>query len=135
MLKKCYDAHGAGREQPSLECLQDILQLVIKGFDHVYIMVDALDECADRSSALRFIEMMTSFELDNLHLLLTSRPEPDIKRSLARIARLQTVLFEDKAVRHDIAAYLDKQLSLIQHWDEPTRNTVKVTLLGGSGGM
>lgn len=107
----------------------------MEGFDHVYIMIDALDECADRVKLLGWIETMASWNSDRLHLLLTSRLEPDIRRRLNLLTRLRPVRFEASALERDIGVFLDAQLSSIPDWNNDTRALVKTTLIGDADGM
>lgn len=132
-LMKLYHAHGDGRAQPSLESLNDTLRSMVEGFGHVYIMVDSLDECGDRAELLRWIQTTASWNSDKLHLLFTSRREPDIRSQLDNIARLRHVMIDGKS-QQDILLYLDEQLRPI-HWDETTRELVKITVGGRADGM
>ncbi|KAF7984296.1 hypothetical protein HWV62_15261 [Athelia sp. TMB] len=134
VLKESYEDHGAGREQPSLKALYDTLRLVVEGFDHVYIVIDSLDECGDRAELFQSIETIANWDCNNVHLLLTSRPEPDITGPLGLIDRIRPVRIQGAALYKDIAAYLDAQLSSKHRWGE-TRKLVKNTLIAGSDGM
>lgn len=126
VLKNIYHAHCDGRTQPSVESLQETLRCVMEGFDHVYIMIDSLDECGDRAELLRWIQSLESWNSDRLHLLLTSRPEQDIRRRLDPMSRISQVMIDGWS-QGDILLYLDEQLLSIA-WDEKTRALVKNTL-------
>src|SRR5271154_14284 len=39
--------YGHGHQQPSINSLHETLQLMISGFEQVYIIIDALDECTE----------------------------------------------------------------------------------------
>lgn len=132
-LEKMYHANGDGRSQPSLEALKQTLKLVIEGFDHVYIMVDSLDECGERTELLRWIQMATSWDSDKLHLLFTSRPEPDILSRLGSVARVFPIKMDGRS-HADIVLYLDEQLHFIK-WDEKTKALVKRVLSERAEGM
>ncbi|KZP09217.1 hypothetical protein FIBSPDRAFT_242108 [Athelia psychrophila] len=132
-LVNVYHAHGDGRAQPSLECLNSTLRCMIEGFDHVYIMVDSLDECRDRTELLRWIQTAASWNSDKLHLLFTSRREPDIRSQLDSIARMCRVVIDGESQK-DILLYLDVRLRPI-NWDEETRELVKSTVGGRADGM
>lgn len=132
-LKESYDTHGDGHEQPSAKSIHGTLQRVMEGFDHVYIMIDALDECADRVKLLQWIETMAKWKSDRLHLLLTSRLEPDITRSLESLTR--PVRFEASALKRDIGVFLEAQFSSIPDWNDDTRALVKTTLIEDADGM
>lgn len=57
---------------------------MIQEFPQTYIILDALDECADREGLMEVLEKIAGWKLQNLHLLVTSRKERDIERSLDR---------------------------------------------------
>lgn len=85
-LKDLYHDHGDGHARPSLESLSDALREIIAGFDRVYIVIDSLDECRDRFELVQWIQTMTGWNSDRLHLLFTSRPEPDIRKHIDSVA-------------------------------------------------
>lgn len=132
-LTTMYHAHGDGRAQPSLEALSSALRRVIAGFDAVYIMVDSLDECGDRAELLRWIQAAADWNSDKLHLLFTSRREPDIRSRLDGVARACRVMIDGES-QNDIWLYLDAQLGPIG-WDEKTRSLVRSTVGGRADGM
>lgn len=90
-LQELYRKHGDGREQPSLAALHETLQRIMEGFNQVHIVVDSLDECGDRPELLRHLTTAKVWESPNLHLLLISRPEPNIQTRLERIPHFKSV--------------------------------------------
>lgn len=134
-VKDAYEAHSNGREQPSIKSLEHTLRLVIEGFNDVYIMIDSLDECGDRTELLRWIKAMASGNSQGLHILITSRPEPYITSRLELISSIQYVHIQGLALDQDIVIYLDERLSVINRWGEKTRALIKDTLTGGADGM
>lgn len=134
-LQSLYRKHGDGREQPSLAALHETLQRIMEGFDHVYIAVDSLDECGDKSELLRYMTAPGVWASPNLHLLLTSRPDPNIQTRLGRISHLKSVKITASASRKDIEIFLDARLSKIEHWNQATRDAVKKKLMENADGM
>ncbi|KZP03687.1 hypothetical protein FIBSPDRAFT_968780 [Athelia psychrophila] len=130
-LTKLYHAHLDGHTQPSLESLNSTLQCI--GFDDVYIIIDSLDECGDRAELLRWIQTAASWNSDKVHLLSTSRQEPDIRSELDKIARVYCVMIDGESQK-DILLYLDEQLRPM-NWDEKTRDLVKSIVGGRADGM
>ncbi|OCL13022.1 hypothetical protein AOQ84DRAFT_283938, partial [Glonium stellatum] len=51
-------------------------------FPETYIVLDALDECDDRGKTLDIIWRLESLKSKNLHILVASRKEADIERSI-----------------------------------------------------
>ena len=47
-------------------------------FEATFIVIDALDECIDRSELLNGVESIMGWENIDLHLLVTSRREQNI---------------------------------------------------------
>ena len=135
VLLDMYHAHGKGRQDPSISSLCEALQRVIEGFDHFYIMIDSLDECKDRLELLQFIKSLSNSNVDKLHLLLTSRPEPEIVDRLSLLAHVHPIQIQGSAVHRDIAAFLDERLSLISGWNEEIISLVGATLIDGADGM
>lgn len=136
-LRDVYFHQGKGYEQPSLKSLREALRHVIQGMDHVYLMVDALDECilGDRLQLLKDIDSMASWNLDNLHLMFTSRPDPIIVNNLQLIERLCCVQVERYSTLPDIEAYIDERLKSIWSWDDSIRGEVKTALSKRNEGM
>lgn len=130
-----YKLHGEGQEQPSAKALEAILQQILAAFVDVYIMIDSLDESGDRTKVLKWIETLAKWSSAKWHLLVTSRPEPEITMRLDGISNLQCVFLKGAEVDKDIGIYLDEELSLIDYWSESTRALIKSTLIEGAGGM
>ena len=50
-------AHCAnGHQEPTLGDLQNMLQRILDGFSSTFIILDALDECAEREKLLHWIQ-------------------------------------------------------------------------------
>lgn len=134
-VEDAFVAHRNGREQPSIRSLEQVLRLVVGEFDDVYIIIDALNECGDRTELLQWIKWTANWSPKNLHLLLTSRPEPYITSRLELIPGVQIVRIQGLALEQDIGFYLDKRLSVIDRWGEKTQRLIKLTLMRGADGM
>ncbi|KZP14309.1 ankyrin [Athelia psychrophila] len=130
-----YQSHGNGREQPSVRALEEALRAVLAAFDDVYIVIDSLDECGEQIELLKWIQTLAGWNLARWHLLVTSRPEPDIKSRLELIYNILIVRLQGSALDKDISDYLVERLSRIIRWTEPIRALINTTLLGGADGM
>lgn len=135
VLRDLYQSHGSGRESPSIKSLRDTPQRVINDYDHFYIMIDSVDECGDRAELLDWIQSFASGNVERVHLLFTSRPEPDITNRLSFIARIIWVNIQGQTVRRDIADFVDKRLLLMSKWNKVLKELVKTTLVDGADGM
>ncbi|KIJ29761.1 hypothetical protein M422DRAFT_188004 [Sphaerobolus stellatus SS14] len=106
--------------------------------EHIYIVLDALDECSDRIKLLGWLKNVTETRGKNLHLLMTSREERDIDQSLRSIPEVVGRCLNDEPSNDDISSYIDWFLSV--HYDlrdinESMQNEVKRRLLEKSSGM
>jgi hypothetical protein len=127
------ELHGGGYQQPSTKSLEHVLYDLIIGMTSVYIIIDSLDECTERQEMLGWIKGIVSRKVCKLHMVVVSRPERDIEDALQPLDACCIDLTEESA--NDIEMYLEQQLSVLQKWDETTRNIVKSTLAERSEGM
>jgi hypothetical protein len=109
-------------------------------FPQLYIVLDALDECTDRSELMAILERVAGWKLDGSHLLITSRKERDIESSLDTIDTQNSVGLQSKLVDGDILKYVrqrvsdDKNLSKWQK-DPETRQEIEIAVMKGAHGM
>jgi hypothetical protein len=132
--------------QPGLEKLEETLQASAQDFKSVYLVVDALDECPlandERGRLLKLLGYIHEWTLTNLHVLYTSRPEPDIEAELAPLFSGPTTSIIDlqkrrKEVNRDIGTYIDQKIasSNFRSWPPKTKEDVKAALTGKADGM
>jgi Cdc6-like AAA superfamily ATPase len=94
-LMLLYSNHHDGNRQPSLEALQNTFRQMLLAGGSIYVVIDALDEYQRRSSSRSdLLAWIKSFRegLDNVHLLVTSRPEHDIESSIKGWCRTENVI-------------------------------------------
>ena len=97
------------------------LQRLIQKFDQVYILLDALDESprySQRDRVLTVIQTMRNWLFPGLHLLVTSRDEPDIRESLSP-ARNDEIVMRNAEINQDISNFISRQLNTdpkLQKW-------------------
>jgi hypothetical protein len=130
-----------GQRKPSLHALLDVTQQVAQEFAHVYIILDALDECTQRLELTDMLRTVAGWQLNNLHLLMTSRKERDIETSLESYVRKEdAVCLQRDVVDKDIQRYVEQRLrddkSLVK-WNRDTavRQEIEAALMGGARGM
>ena len=133
-LTKLFHSCHDGDCQPTVISLQATLIHILEAFDDAYIVLDALDECAERRDILKWITEMICLRKDKLHLLVTSRPEEVIAMRL-RFLDPDHVCMEPELVKSDIARYIDSILDEKDQWNNDTKATIKSTLLERAGGM
>ena len=136
-LAELYESCHSGRSQPSMSSLSATLLLILEAFSHVYVVLDALDECAERKDLLKWIKEMTSWRKGKLHLLATSRLEEDITKIL-RLLDPHYVYLEPNVVTCDIERYINRILEVdeaFERWDDEVKVIIKSTLLESARGM
>ena len=137
VLVNLYACCGNGHQEPTLDDLQNALQRILDGFSSTVIILDALDECADREKILNWVQTFT-LQLDinlGLHLIVTSRPEQQIEDKFKSYYYLDLV---EQSENHDLVAYLDYQLqndSDLQKWNSETQEQIKLKLMEQADGM
>ena len=137
VLENLYACCGNGHQEPTLEDLQNTLQRILGGFSSTFIILDALDECAEREKLLHWIQTVILEKNMNLglHLIVTSRPEQEIEDKFNSYRYLDLV---KESKNHDLVAYLDYQLqndSDLQKWNSDTQEQIKLTLMKQADGM
>ena len=126
-----------------ITCLEEMLEQPDQG--PVYIVLDALDECSNagkipsaRMRVLDFLKRLVDFELSNLHLCVTSRPEGDIRSALKAF---RTISIQEQAGQNeDIDRYIKDVVyansdTLMGRWDIETKNGVVNALTEKADGM
>jgi hypothetical protein len=130
LFRSCHN----GGSQPTSKALQDVLIVILEAFGDVYIVLDALDECAERKDLLKWVTAMASWRKGKLHLLATSRPEEDIAKQLRSLAPYH-VRMEPDLVMSDVTRYIDSILQAEDRWNDEIKSIIKSTLLENAGGM
>ena len=134
VLVNLYACCGNGHQPPTLDDLQNTLLRILEGFSSTFIILDALDECAEREKLLNWIQTFILEELQ-LHLIVTSRPEQEIEEKFKSYHYIDLV---EEPENHDLVAYLDYQLhndSDLQKWNSDTQEQIKLTLMEQADGM
>ena len=107
-----FSSSDNGQRQPPLHALLEVTPQVMQQFTHAYIVLDALDECTQRQELMDMLETVAGWQLDNMHLLMTSRKERDIESSLeSYVEEEDTVCLQRDVVDRDIQRYVQQRLS------------------------
>ena len=114
IISRLYSSHGKGT-QPSNGALTNSLRdmLSIAAQRPIYIIVDALDECPNfsgiptpREVVLDLLRDLVLLGLPHMHILITSRPEADIKKALEPLALSAVSLHDEIGQKKDISDYI-----------------------------
>ena len=137
VLVDIYKQFDKGDRQPPIDSLEDALLAIIHGFDQVFIIIDALDECHSRVGFLQWLRDTAERKGGKLHVAVTGRPERDIVDIIGCLD-WHEVRVDADAGNIDIQTYLDHQLLCdpkLNRWPEKDRARVKDELTKGSDGM
>jgi hypothetical protein len=130
--------------QPGIEKLREVLHASMHDFEHVYLIVDALDECPlDNGEREKLLRHLRKWSLANLHVLYTRRPEPDIKISLEPMfSEPESSMIDlgerQEEITKDIGTYIDDKLissSDFESWPPDIKLDVKKALTAKADGM
>jgi hypothetical protein len=140
-LDALFSSCEGGKRRPSLDSLLQVARRMLQQLPQVYVMLDALDECAQRSELMEMLETMAGWQLTNVHVIMTSRRERDIESSLGGLVDPQnSVCLQGEAVDKDIQQYVRQRLSDdkgLNKWgrDATLRQQIESALMEGSKGM
>ena len=101
-------------------------------FETVFIVIDGLDECHPRED---FLEILSHLPNTRFRVLVTSRPEVDIKRAFSE--KPETSM-DEKAVLADITSHIDSRLEYgprLKSLSPGVRAAIKEKLLRKCEGM
>lgn len=144
-LQEAYDQANYGQQQPTIESIMTMLKDVVVGFEHIYLIVDALDECpksvGERGKLLDTIHEIYGWEMGSIHILATSRREVDIEESFSRldsdIGCYASVGVQGAHVEQDIIKYIGHRLEHrdYQKWKSALKRDVEIKLASQADGM
>jgi hypothetical protein len=139
LYQKCHQVYPP--RSPTANDLTTVLVSTLQSYrSETYFIIDALDEVPrdDRDSVIRFLEKMTSLKLNNFHLLVTSRNEPDLQQSFTYPVPWSEEMMEETAVNRDIGLYVSRILEhspLLRHQDEVVKRLIRKRLVNEGRGM
>lgn len=142
VVDSLYATHEKSGGQPGHAALQKVLCDMITKCRGAWIVLDGLDECETRGrhttdSVLTWIENLRS-SLPNVHILITSRPEEDIKSSIEAWAGTQEIVpLQSGLVADDINAFIRTKVQQMARWraQPETQNLIMSTINERANGM
>ncbi|KAL9134056.1 MAG: hypothetical protein Q9175_004768 [Cornicularia normoerica] len=113
VLQNLHSSCLSGRRQPTWEVLLNTLRQMTASLEDIYIILDALDECAERDELLTDLEEIVSWEDANLHVLTTSRRKKDIEEALTLLSdERNRIGIQSALVNADIRTYTHDRLQI-----------------------
>jgi hypothetical protein len=140
-LDALYTSCRKGEHRPSADALFSTLKQMILEFPESYLVLDALDECDNWDEALGVLQNLESLESRNLHILVTSRKERDIERSLTSFLTQECCIdLQAALVDEDIRRYVHHRWSNdrnLEKWKSKPRIQAEVeeALFARTNGM
>jgi hypothetical protein len=155
MLKElritCQSKSKGEEQKPTTNELVQLFNGMLQLGQETWIVIDALDEClteGKREDFKRLIAWIREIVLekhDNLHLLVTSRNENEIRDGLSAVTSPETsISIEGRGLDNDIKDYVQARIfqsDELQRWENESnanddlRQTIQVKLLDQAGGM
>jgi hypothetical protein len=122
---------------PQISRLVDVLAAISENFSRVYVVIDALDESANRERMLGILlQILENKMLDRIQFLATSRKELEIERALLPVAK--DLSLSNPYVDEDIRTYIRNRLQndpKYDRWPNSLKIETESTLLKGAKGM
>jgi hypothetical protein len=137
VLETLFSKNAGARQSVAQEELMFTLKAIIGGFRAVYIVFDALDECPERSRFLMTIKDIHDWELDTLHLLVTSRKERDIEVTLSGLISHE-ISMDENHVDGDIRVHVSRTIeddTRFRMFSATEKEMVTTTLIRDAHGM
>jgi len=141
MYKRCND----GNHKADMDNLRAVLKLfaAAEELHDLFIIADALDECPKNEKELReelldLITEINSWSPSNIHLLVTSRQELDIKEKLTPLLTASPISIEGSEVEADIKKHIENQLATdpkLKGWSDDLKAHIERNLVKKAKGM
>ena len=118
-----------------------LLQQILQDSPKVFLIVDALDECTQTEKLFSILETIAGWQLENVKLLMTSRDELRIRRSLEQFVGVQNrICVKEDQVDKDISKYVQHELAnsnKLRKWHRSPEiiEEIRATLAEGAKGM
>ncbi|KAH0444708.1 ankyrin repeat protein [Colletotrichum camelliae] len=122
---------------PDISSLKVLLQKILGMYDHVYLILDGLDECGNTTEDVVDVLVGTFDEADNVSTALLSRDEDGIRDRLSDCC----VSIEVAAHKHDIMEYVTAQIQerirvgKLSAYDPELKAEIIQGLVDGAKGM
>ena len=137
ILQSLYQRCGNGQQQPGCTNVRELLRESLAVPTPVYIILDALDECADREDLLDFLSSFVQLKLAGVRILATSRRERDIEERLLP-STAYNINIQSAVVDEDIRLYIKARLATdakLKKWSDSVRIEILDALIKKANGM
>lgn len=138
-ILRLYARYDSGQREPPLDALQATFREILESLvDHIYVVVDALDECTDLSVLLDVVEILREWNIETLHALFACRPQTVIEKRFSAL-NLKRFDLEASLLSSDISFYIQSitrhNSDLAARWKAHEIAEIEQTLEVGADGM
>lgn len=137
ILEQLYQKCENGQQQPAEDVIRALLKDALSYTEYKYIILDALDECADREVFVTFIRDLVNSQQEGLRVMITSRREKDIGEQLGDIANYN-IDIQSAIVDEDIRVYVRDRLatdSKLKKWPAKVQEDIITAMMKKADGM
>ena len=130
VVETLFSNYAKQTKPPDSFALVDVLISLIKRYQNVFVMIDAIDEATNTEEILESICLLANKKLDNLHVLFSSRLTNNIRETIQPYATF-TVSTEGRA-RDDIVLYIQQRLQddpKMRRWEDSLKSQIEVSLM------
>jgi len=129
---------------PSTVGLEKTLDSIVQESGDIFIVIDALDESIaeaerhEKQDILMWLKKIFQQQIPNLHVLVTSRKEPEIEDVLISSLQFSSLCIEKTSIQDDVRLYVTNQLEndrRLRKLDQLTKGEIKTALVNGAEGM
>jgi len=129
VAQKLFKEYCGESEPPDIFALIDVLFSLVRRLNHAFIIIDALDEAIDTRQMLEAVCILAGKQLDNLHLLVSSRIQMVINERLEPLATSVNIAGGFPPER---SFYIQRRLQedpKMRHWEDPIKREIEVRLV------
>jgi len=117
-ISKLSDTHRKRDSRPRTKDLVSALDVLIRGLKKdVFLVLDGIDEYPEdaedtkREDVLKLIETIVGKDYDNLHVLITSKEEPDIRKWFEGLGNGPEELDIEDQISTDLDSFIERKMS------------------------
>jgi hypothetical protein len=106
---------------PTDEMLFECLESMLRASSELFIILDALDECPETTRASEVFPLINkpiSLGIPGLHLLVTSRPECDIRRCMELLSTHFVDLSNTQEHKEDLECLISHEIFSSEYYAE-----------------
>jgi hypothetical protein len=137
VLLELYRSHINTSQGIDDDVLVEAFRELVRTFQGVYIVLDALDESSECREILRFIENVQDWSLSQIHFLITSRQWSEIEDSFEHIIP-DRICLQDSQTNKDVIIYIEETIAndkVMTKWPADIRQQVRDKLVAEQQGM